>query len=134
MVLLDCNALTLAPSSQGETVSDRSFTGSPVQFSVSLFSTTFHQTVGDSFLPKVFLSIPRMDGVHSSILEGKRYAYNSAEDGISVVTEAHVVQLPASTDLFLQIVHPSSKANATPTILRKMGFLSSEAHVQLPLL
>ncbi|KAI0280235.1 hypothetical protein BGY98DRAFT_914957 [Russula aff. rugulosa BPL654] len=61
--------------------------------------------------------------------EGKRYAYNTAEDGISVVTEAHVsdpgvaaqlekclamlrdiaarenVQLPATTDLFLEIDH-----------------------------
>jgi hypothetical protein len=59
--------------------------------------------------------------------EGKRYAYNTAEDGISIVTEAHVtdpgvaeqleaslamlralaadenVHLPASTDLFLEI-------------------------------
>jgi hypothetical protein len=59
--------------------------------------------------------------------EGKRYAYNTAEDGISIVTEAHVkdpsvaaqlekciamirdiaarenVQLAASTDLFLEI-------------------------------
>jgi hypothetical protein len=59
--------------------------------------------------------------------EGKRYAYNTAEDGISIVTEAHVtdpgvaeqleaslamlralaadenVQLPARTDLFLEI-------------------------------
>jgi hypothetical protein len=59
--------------------------------------------------------------------EGKRYAYNTAEDGISVVTEAHVtepgvaeqverciamlrsiaarehVELPATTDLFLEI-------------------------------
>jgi len=59
--------------------------------------------------------------------EGKRYAYNTAEDGISIVTEAHVthpsvgqqlqtclamlralaaeenVHLPATTDLFLEI-------------------------------
>jgi len=59
--------------------------------------------------------------------EGKRYAYNTAEDGISVITEAHVedpvvaeqletstamlralaakenVHLPATTDLFLEI-------------------------------
>ncbi|KAN0116201.1 hypothetical protein V8E52_006258 [Russula decolorans] len=59
--------------------------------------------------------------------EGKRYAYNTAEDGVSVVTEAHVtdsnvaeqleaclamlrvlaaeenVHLPATTDLFLEI-------------------------------
>jgi len=59
--------------------------------------------------------------------EGKRYAYNTAEDGISVVTEAHVndpgvaaqletsvtklkalaarenVHLPATTDLFVEI-------------------------------
>ncbi len=59
--------------------------------------------------------------------EGKRYAYNTTEDGISVVTEAHVtdsgvveqlesslatiralaakenVHLPATTDLFLEI-------------------------------
>jgi hypothetical protein len=59
--------------------------------------------------------------------EGKRYAYNTAEDGISVVTEAHVtdpgvaaqletsvtklkalaarenVHLPATTELFVEI-------------------------------
>ena len=59
--------------------------------------------------------------------EGKRYGYNTAEDGISIVTEAHVtdpsvaaqldtsvamlralaaeenVHLPATTDLFIEI-------------------------------
>ena len=45
----------LAPLCQGELTP----TGSPVQYSVHLFSITLHETVGDSFLPKAFLSIPR---------------------------------------------------------------------------
>jgi hypothetical protein len=67
--------------------------------------------------------------------EGRRYAYNTMEDGISVVTEAHVsdpsvaaqlekclamlrdiaarenVQLPATTDLFLEIVEDMETCN-----------------------
>ena len=45
---------------------------------------TFHETVGDSFLP----NRPQewMVSIHS---EGNRFAYNTVEDVISVITEAH---------------------------------------------
>ena len=46
---------------------------------------TFHETVGDSFLP----NRPQgwMVSIHS---EGNRFAYNTVEDVISAITEAHV--------------------------------------------
>lgn len=123
-VLLAGNVLTLAPS-QGKTVFDRSLTGSPLQFRVRLFFITLHEIVGThSYSRPSYRSQGWTGSIHP---EGKCYSYNTAEDGISVVTEADVtdpavaeqlerclamlraiaarehIQLPGTADLFLEI-------------------------------
>ena len=70
------NALTLTPSSQGDSGFDHCFTGSPLQFGVRLFSMTLHATVWDSFLPKAFVSIPGMDRFHSPRRQTLRLQYH----------------------------------------------------------
>jgi hypothetical protein len=79
----------MAPFYQAETHIDHYFIGSPLPFSVrSLFSITLHDTVGDSFFPRPFYRSPGWTvSVHP---EGKRYAHKITEDGIFVITEAHV--------------------------------------------
>ena len=79
-ILLASNALTLAFCFQGETDFDRHFTGSPLQFSVRLFYMTLHETVEDSFSPKAFIPIPRVDGVDSPRRQRLRLQYRGRWD------------------------------------------------------
>ncbi|KAH9998654.1 hypothetical protein BJV77DRAFT_940470 [Russula vinacea] len=129
IVLLACDALTVAPLYQGETHVDHYLIGSPFQSSVRLFS--LHEAIGGSFCPRPsYRSRGWTVSVHT---EGKRYAHNNMGDGISVVTEAHVtdpgvaeqlegclaiirvlaakqdIHFPETTELFLEIDQNSGK-------------------------
>ena len=122
---LASTALTIAPFYQSEAHPDSYFTGSPFQFSVRLFSITLHVAVSThSDQRPSYRSQGWTVYVHP---EGRRYAHYDRGDGVSVVTEAYVtdpriaeqlegciamiravavredVQLPATTDLFLEI-------------------------------
>ena len=80
------------------------------------FSMILHETVGGSFSSKASY---RSQGWTVSIHpEGKRYAYNTAEDGISVVTEAHV------TD--------ARVAELLETCLANLMVLAAKENVHLP--
>src|SRR5229473_5524663 len=80
MLLLASNALTLAPSYQGDNDLDSHLSGSTLQFSVRVFSMTLHDTVGDSFLPKAVLSIPRLERVHSPRRQTLLVPYHERRD------------------------------------------------------
>jgi hypothetical protein len=70
----------LALSHQGETDFDRYLTGSPLQFSVRLVFYDVAQTVGDSFSPKAFLWISRVERIHSPRRQTLRVQYRGRWD------------------------------------------------------